>query len=93
MGDYNRALHQRNALDFSDLSLLTWKMLRDIPEALTVIRDKYRHILVDEYQDTNVAQNEIVRLLSEPRIGNDNSNPSRNRSLFVAGDENQSIYR
>ena len=81
-------------MDFEDLLLLTWKLLRDYPEALNSIRSRYRHILVDEYQDTNTPQYAIIRLLADkppaPLIDYGNQPPAR--SLFVVGDINQAIY-
>ncbi|MBI1320007.1 MAG: AAA family ATPase [Candidatus Hydrogenedens sp.] len=78
---YHESLHRANALDFDDLLVLPVKLLRDHPEARERWQRRFRHILVDEYQDTNRAQYLIARYLSESH-----------RNLFVVGDEDQSIY-
>jgi len=79
---YQQALEKSNAVDFDDLLLWCWKLLKDNPD----IRDRYsrrfRHILVDEFQDTNTAQYQLLKLLAGQK-GN----------IFVVGDEDQSIYR
>ena len=49
-------MHSSNALDFEDLLLVSYTLLRDYPHVRRVVNDRYRHILVDEYQDTNVVQ-------------------------------------
>ncbi|HWI40448.1 MAG TPA: UvrD-helicase domain-containing protein, partial [Verrucomicrobiae bacterium] len=79
---YQARLKTCNALDFGDLVLLTVKLLESDPAVLGHYRDRYRWILVDEYQDTNPAQYRLVRLLAGER-GN----------LCVVGDDDQSIYR
>lgn len=81
MDKYNDALKACNAVDFDDLLLLALKILREYPDSLAVSRDKYRYIMVDEYQDTNGAQFELVKLLSQ-----------EHRNLCVVGDDDQSIY-
>ena len=77
---YDNTLKANNAMDFSDLLLNTRKLLDD-KYVLERIQDRYKYILVDEYQDTNNIQYEIVRLIS-----------NKNRNLCVVGDEDQSIY-
>lgn len=70
-----------NMMDFDDL-LLNWRLLlRDFPEVLKLYAERFSHILVDEYQDTNVVQAEIMDLLA-----------SHHRNLMVVGDDSQSIY-
>ncbi len=71
-----------NALDFDDLIMATVKLLRSDPEVLGHYQERFHHLLVDEYQDTNHAQNELVLLLGKAR-GN----------VCVVGDSDQSIYR
>jgi superfamily I DNA/RNA helicase len=78
---YNSALHACNAVDFDDLLLLALRLFREHPEVLEACRARYRYVMVDEYQDTNAAQFELVRLLT-----------SEHRNLCVVGDDDQSIY-
>jgi DNA helicase II / ATP-dependent DNA helicase PcrA len=79
---YQDRLAAMNALDFGDLLLQTYRLLRDNPEALARWQRRARYLLVDEYQDTNRVQYLLVRLLS-----------SLSGNLCVVGDEDQSIYR
>ncbi|MGB2782347.1 MAG: UvrD-helicase domain-containing protein [Atribacterota bacterium] len=79
---YQEELLENNALDFNDLILLTVKLFNGRPEILENYQNKFRYILVDEYQDINFAQYQLVKLLSE---GDSN--------LFVVGDPDQSIYK
>lgn len=78
---YQEKLQRSNALDFDDLIMATVKMFRKHPAVLHKYQERFRYILVDEYQDTNMAQYMLVRLLAQKR-GN----------LCVVGDEDQSIY-
>ncbi len=78
---YDTALHACNAVDFDDLLLLTLKLFREHPDVLAACRAKYRYVMVDEYQDTNAAQFDLVKLLTE-----------EHRNLCVVGDDDQSIY-
>lgn len=78
---YHRTLQAASAVDFDDLLVLLVELLRDHPEVREKYQQRYRHVLVDEYQDTNRAQYLIARLLSE---GHGN--------IFAVGDEDQSIY-
>lgn len=80
--DYQQRLLSANALDFDDIIMLTVKVLKTCPEVLEHRQRQFKYIMVDEYQDTNVAQFELIRLLA-----GDNGN------LCVVGDEDQSIYR
>ena len=78
---YQRLLLANNALDFDDLLMVTVRLLRGNREVLNKYQTQYEHILVDEFQDTNVAQYVILKLLA-----------GRHRNLYVVGDEDQSIY-
>jgi DNA helicase-2/ATP-dependent DNA helicase PcrA len=79
---YQKELFENNALDFGDLILLTVKLLKERPEILENYQNKFRYILVDEYQDINLAQYQLIKLLS-----------GKYHNLFVVGDPDQSIYR
>lgn len=82
---YQRALMQSNALDFDDLILTTYRLLSDDPDLLAHYQQRWPHVLVDEYQDTDPSQHALIELLTRP-VG------QRPRSLFVVGDAMQSIY-
>ncbi len=79
--DYNRMLRACNAVDFDDLIQLPVEMFRQQPQILEKWRNRIRYMLVDEYQDTNSAQYELVKLLVQP-LG----------KFTVVGDDDQSIY-
>ncbi len=78
---YQKALQARDAVDFDDLLLLTHRLLSEHHEVLQKVRKHYRHVLIDEYQDTNALQFEIARKICE-----------EHRNLCVVGDDDQSIY-
>jgi len=78
---YESALRACNAVDFDDLILLTLRLFNEHPEALEACRDKFRYVMVDEYQDTNATQFNLVHLLTR-----------EHRNLCVVGDDDQSIY-
>jgi len=78
---YNRYLKAYNALDFDDLILLPVQLFQNHPDVLSRWRQKIQYLLVDEYQDTNLAQYELVKLLVELR-----------QAFTVVGDDDQSIY-
>ncbi|MGB9720224.1 MAG: ATP-dependent helicase [bacterium] len=78
---YNQRLKEFNALDFDDLILKTVELFRKKPEILEHYQEKFRYIMVDEYQDTNRAQYEFTKLLA-----------GKYRNLCVVGDDDQSIY-
>ncbi len=78
---YQKQLKQCNALDFDDLLLLTLQLFVRFPDVLEKYRRKFRYILVDEYQDTNLVQYHIVQMLA-----------SEHRNICVVGDDDQSIY-
>jgi len=79
---YQEILRANDALDFDDLLMATVQLFRDYEEVLARYEERYRYILVDEWQDTNMAQYELVKLLG-----------ARYRNVFVVGDPDQSIYR
>lgn len=79
---YQRALKRQNAVDFGDLIMLAARVLRERPDVLERYRTRLRHVLVDEYQDTNRAQYVLLRLLAAGERPN----------LCVVGDDDQSIY-
>ena len=78
---YERQLTVNNALDFDDLILKTLTLFSEHPPVLAAYQHKFSHILVDEYQDTNMAQYMLVRLIA-----------GESRNLCVVGDDDQSIY-
>jgi len=78
---YQNELYKANALDFDDLLLLTVNILKLYPETKKKYQNKFQYILVDEFQDTNLVQNEIILLLY-----------SGENKIFVVGDDDQSIY-
>lgn len=78
---YQQSLDDANGLDFDDLLLRANQMLEQVPEVLRRYQERFRHILVDEYQDTNHAQYLLVNRLA-----------ARHRNLCVVGDADQSIY-
>ena len=78
---YESALRACNAVDFDDLILLALKLFDNHPEALEACREKFRYVMVDEYQDTNAAQFRLVHELTR-----------EHRNLCVVGDDDQSIY-
>lgn len=94
MGDYNKTLIARvyreyqetlkksNALDFDDIICKTVELLKSCPDVLHSYQERFRYIMVDEYQDTNTAQFELIRLLADGY-----------RNLCVVGDDDQSIYK
>jgi len=79
---YQKKLKANNAVDFDDLIMLTVWLLRDNPQVLEYYQERFRYILVDEYQDTNHAQYVLINLLAR-----------RYRNLCVVGDDDQSIYK
>ena len=80
--EYQDTLQKNNALDFDDLIVKTVELFRNCPEILDSYQERFRYIMVDEYQDTNTAQFELVRLLAQ-----------KYRNLCVVGDDDQSIYK
>ena len=84
---YQQRLQRANAMDFDDLILKTVEVLQRFPEAKARFRSRFRHVLVDEYQDTNHAQYILVKEL----VGNENEGLAP-AELCVVGDADQSIY-
>src|SRR5262249_26973850 len=80
--EYQRRLLDASAADFDDLLLLAVRLFREHPDVLDKWRKRFRPVLVDEFQDTNGAQWELVRLLTE-----------EHRGVMVVGDQDQSVYR
>lgn len=86
--EYQKRLKINNALDFDDLLMKTVELFKEHPEVLARYQRRFRYILVDEYQDTNHAQFELLRLLAF-RHGDDGT---IEHNLCVVGDDDQSIY-
>ena len=80
--EYNQKLRRANRIDFEDMLLLCYELLSQRKDILAAWQNKYRYILVDEFQDINKVQYDIIRLLAAPQ-----------NNLFVVGDDDQSIYR
>jgi DNA helicase-2/ATP-dependent DNA helicase PcrA len=87
---YEREMHRANALDFDDLLFRAVNVLELFPEVRERYQTAFRHVLVDEYQDTNQAQYRWLRLLAGEGTGDDPDQGHRN--LAVVGDDAQSIY-
>lgn len=79
---YQKQLKQNNALDFDDLIVKTVELFQNCPDVLESYQERFRYIMVDEYQDTNTAQFKFVSLLA-----------SKYKNLCVVGDDDQSIYK
>jgi DNA helicase-2/ATP-dependent DNA helicase PcrA len=79
---YEKRLKENNAMDFDDLILRTVQLLRSQPEVLAELQDRFRYIMVDEYQDTNAMQYQFIRLLAE-----------KHHNICVVGDDDQCIYQ
>ncbi len=80
--EYQLALKKNNAFDFDDLIMKTVELFKKNPDVLDSYQERFKYIMVDEYQDTNNAQFELIRLLAD-----------KYRNLCVVGDDDQSIYR
>ena len=78
---YQKKLKQNNALDFDDIIMLTIKLFLEKPEVLDHYQERFKYVLVDEYQDTNTAQYSLVSLFAQG-----------SKNLCVVGDDDQSIY-
>ena len=80
--EYQAQLKRNNALDFDDLLVKTVELFRNHEDVLAYYQDRFRYIMVDEYQDTNTAQFQLISLLA-----------AKYRNLCVVGDDDQSIYK
>lgn len=80
--EYQNTLKKNNAVDFDDLICLTVELFREFPDVLDYYQERFRYIMVDEYQDTNTAQFKLISLLA-----------SKYENLCVVGDDDQSIYK
>src|SRR5215212_5158268 len=80
--DHDRMLAESGALDFGDLIVRAFRLLHEKPHVRERVASRFRHVLVDEYQDTNFAQGMLLRLLVEDH-----------RNVTVVGDDDQAIYR
>ena len=80
--EYEEVLKKSNALDFDDLLLKTVELFTRCPDVLESYQERFKYIMVDEYQDTNTVQFELVRLLA-----------NKYRNICVVGDDDQSIYK
>lgn len=89
---YEKALAENNALDFDDLILAPVKLFQQNEQVLSYWHNRFRNILVDEYQDTNRTQYELIRLLATNGQDIDSFDDWSHRSVFVVGDADQSIY-
>jgi DNA helicase-2/ATP-dependent DNA helicase PcrA len=89
---YRRALAANNALDFDDLLLLPVQLLRQHEQVRNYWHRRFRHVLVDEYQDTNRTQYDLIKLLVTDGRDPDAFDDWDGRSVFVVGDADQSIY-
>ena len=78
---YEKTLISRNLIDLDDLQTLTYRILKDFPDIRNRYSNRYRYIMIDEFQDTNIVQYEIIKLLL-----------SNHKNIFVVGDDDQSIY-
>jgi DNA helicase-2/ATP-dependent DNA helicase PcrA len=79
---YQERIYKSNAFDFDDLIMVTVNLFELFPSVLEAYQEKFKYVLVDEYQDTNLAQYELVKILA-----------GKHRNLCVVGDDDQSIYR
>lgn len=80
--EYEKQLHANNALDFDDLLVKTVQLLQTQPDVLDYYQERFRYIMVDEYQDTNTVQFKLISILAK-----------KYRNLCVVGDDDQSIYK
>lgn len=78
---YENYKEEIKKIDFDDMLIRTYHLLQNNPQALNMVRNVYKYILIDEFQDVNRVQFEVVKLIAEP-----------NNNIFVVGDEDQSIY-
>ncbi|WP_167958972.1 ATP-dependent helicase [Anaerosporobacter faecicola] len=79
---YENKLRQENLIDFDDMLVFCYELLKERPDILALWQKKFQYILIDEFQDINRVQYEIIKMLSLPQ-----------NNLFIVGDDDQSIYR
>lgn len=80
--EYNKKIRRANRIDFDDMLLLCYELLSVRRDILKLWQEKFKYILIDEFQDINILQYDIVKMLAEPE-----------NNLFIVGDDDQSIYR
>lgn len=90
--EYQKSLAANNGLDFDDLILIPVQLFRQNEQVLAYWSQRFRHILVDEYQDTNRTQYDLIRLLVTNSTSDSKYSDWNHRSIFVVGDADQSIY-
>ncbi len=81
MDEYNARLIKENLLDFDDLIAVTLDMLKEYPDLLEKYQNKFEYILIDEFQDTNIIQYKLIKILA-----------NKHKNIFIVGDQDQSIY-
>ncbi len=79
---YEKRMEEEHLIDYDDIILFTWELLRQRKDILKILQDKYQYILIDEFQDINKLQYDIIQMIAAPR-----------NNLFIVGDDDQSIYR
>lgn len=79
---YERGRKAKRKIDFDDMLVLTYQLFVERPDILRMWQKKYRYILIDEFQDVNLVQYDVIRMLAQPE-----------NNLFIVGDDDQSIYR
>jgi len=90
---YEEACSRNGVVDFAELLLRAFELWRDNPSLLDHYRRRFRHVLVDEFQDTNAIQYAWMRLLAQPLQPPADADPARASHPFVVGDDDQSVYR
>ena len=80
--EYNKRLQRLKKIDYDDMLVMCCKLLSERPDILKLWQSKFKYILIDEFQDINILQYDIVRMLAAPE-----------NNLFIVGDDDQSIYR
>lgn len=80
--EYDNKLRRSNLIDFDDMLVLCYELLKARSDILAIWQNKYKYILIDEFQDINKIQYDIIRLLAQPQ-----------NNLFIVGDDDQSIYQ
>jgi len=81
-GEYEKERKKAKKIDFDDMLVLTYELFKNRPDVLKMWQRKFRYILIDEFQDINLIQYEVIRMLAEPE-----------KNLFIVGDDDQSIYQ